>query len=99
MSHRSTSIILPTSLTVACKKWFGSITEKIVEPTRLRIASRASYSLSLRSNERVSVLLTIVIERGLELGISERPLPLNLRNYALPAFTAQVWHRLLWHRL
>jgi hypothetical protein len=85
---------------VACKKWFGSITEKIVDPTRLRIASRASYILSLRSMERVSVLLTIMTERGLEdLGISERPLPLNPRNYAPPALSAQVWQRLLWHML
>src|SRR6185503_15140229 len=55
-SQRSTPIILPTSVTVACRKWSRLMTEKVSEPMRLRIASRASCILSLRSSERVSLI-------------------------------------------
>src|SRR6185503_16636883 len=55
-SQRSTPIILPTSVTVACKKWSTLMTEKVSEPMRLRIASRASCISSLRSSESVSLI-------------------------------------------
>src|ERR1041384_527962 len=55
-SQRSTPIIFPTSVTVACRKWSRFMTEKVSEPMRLRIASRASCILSLRSTDRGSLI-------------------------------------------